>query len=328
MPKKVRQLIILSVLALLLGFLIHVGVGSSSWISPISILLEVLKGPQDGSAVVWLFRLPRAVQCILTGAILGCTGSVFQSLFRNPLAEPYIVGTASGAAIGGAIVTALGLNALAFGFAMPIAGFFTGLGSLWIVIRLATRRGAIETPSLLLAGVVCGTLLSALLSLIILASGKDQGVVLRWMLGSESEAFWSSNALLLIALMVGFPLLYRRAKWLNAISIGEESARSVGVNLTQTRNLVLGIGTAMTAVLVGIVGIIGFVGLVAPHIARRSVGPDLRWSMPCSAIFGALIVLFADLLAQRGAQGAGYPVGIVTALLGAPVLLILLKNQR
>lgn len=317
-----------SVLALFIGFLVHVGIGSSTWISPAAILSEVLKGPSEGSAVVWLFRLPRATQCILTGAILGCTGSVFQSLFRNQLAEPYIVGTASGAAVGGAIVTAFGLNNLAFGFAMPVAGFFTGLGSLWLVIRLATRRGAIETPSLLLAGVVCGTLLSALLSLIILASGKDQGVVLRWMLGSESEAFWASNGLLLFAFVIGFPMLYQKSKALNALSIGEESARSIGVNLNQTRNLVLGVGTAMTAVLVGIVGIIGFVGLVAPHISRRLVGADLRWSMPCASIFGALIVLFADLLAQRGAQGAGYPVGIVTALLGAPVLLILLKNQR
>lgn len=328
MPKKVRLLLTYSAVLLLIGFLVHVGIGSSSWIAPVEILREIFKGPSDGSAVVWLFRLPRAVQCILTGTILGTTGVAFQSLFRNPLAEPYIVGTASGAAVGGAIVTAFGLNGLAFGFAMPVAGFFTGLGSLWVVMRLASRRGVIETPTLLLAGVVCGTLLSALLSLIILASGKDQGVVLRWMLGSESEAFWSSIGLLTGVLLIGFPVLYRKARVLNALSIGEESARSMGVNLQQTRNLVLGIGTAMTAVLVGTVGIIGFVGLVAPHIARRVVGADLRWSMPCAAIFGALIVLFADLLAQRGAQGAGYPVGIVTALLGAPVLLILLKNQR
>ena len=139
---------------LLLGFLAHVGLGSSNSISVSEFITEVLKGPQEGSVIVWQFRIPRAIQCVLTGAILGTTGSVFQSLFRNPLAEPYIVGTASGAAVGGALVTAFGLSTFAFGLAMPVAGFFSGLLSLWVVMRLATRRGTLETPTLLLAGVV------------------------------------------------------------------------------------------------------------------------------------------------------------------------------
>jgi iron complex transport system permease protein len=147
------------------------------------------------------------------------------------------------------------------------------------------------------------------------------------MLGSESEAFWSTIAVLTITFVSGFVLLYRLSRKLNALSLGEETARTVGVDLVRTRNSVLGIGTAMTAVLVGAVGIIGFVGLVAPHIARKLGGVDLRVSLPLSSLFGSLIVLFADAIAQRGGQGAGYPVGIVTAIIGAPVLLWLLKDK-
>jgi iron complex transport system permease protein len=327
MTNKGRNLMLGSGILLLLGFLAHVGLGSSNSISVSELITELLKGPQEGSVIVWQFRIPRAIQCVLTGAILGTTGSVFQSLFRNPLAEPYIVGTASGAAVGGALVTAFGYSAFAFGLAMPVAGFFSGLLSLWVVMRLATRRGTLETPTLLLAGVVAATLLSSLLSLIILASGRDQGIVLRWMLGSESEAFWSTIAALTITFVLGFVLLYRLSRKLNALSLGEETARTVGVDLVRTRNSVLGIGTAMTAVLVGAVGIIGFVGLVAPHIARKLGGVDLRVSLPLSSLFGSLIVLFADAIAQRGGQGAGYPVGIVTAMIGAPVLLWLLKDK-
>ena len=330
MTKAAQSILACAFALLFLSFLVHVGVGSSAWYSPWEVLQEILKGDQGQSgvnSVVWSLRLPRAVQCVLTGAILGTSGIAFQALFRNPLAEPYIVGSSSGAAVGGALVYVLGWSGALFGLAMPLAGFVTGLLALMLVLGLATRRGVVETPTLLLAGVVISTMLASVLSLVILAGGEIQVMVLRWMMGSEAEAFWPAIGLMAVTFAVGFPWLWRLSRRLNALSVGEETAASVGVDPLRTRNLVLVLVTAMVSVTVGAVGIIGFVGLVAPHIARRLVGVDLRRALPLSALVGAMLLLLSDAIAQRGVHGTEIPVGIVTAVLGAPTLLVLIRKR-
>ena len=330
MQKSSRNVLVGAFCILVLGFLLHIGIGSSSWFTPWDVAIEILRGNRGDNEVnniVWSFRLPRAIQGVLVGAILGVSGASLQTLFRNPLAEPYIVGTSSGAAVGAAIVSMLGFGMAFFGLAMPIAGFVTGMLALSLVTALAKKRGVVETPTLLLAGVVMSTMLSAILSFLILFAGQDQRVVLRWLLGSLSEGFPLPIAIMAITFIIGFTVLYRTSPRLNVLSIGEDAAQALGVDPHRTRRLVLICVTAMISVTVGPVGIIGFVGLVAPHMARKLVGVDLRASLPLSAVTGALLLLFADAIAQRGAQGAGYPVGIVTSILGAPVLLLLLKRR-
>jgi iron complex transport system permease protein len=331
MQKSARIVIAVSFCILIVAFLVHVGIGSTIWYKPWEIAKEIFRGnvrDTVANQVIWVLRLPRAIQACLVGAILGISGSALQTLFRNQLAEPYIVGASSGAAIGAALVYVTGWGATLLGMmAMPLAGFVSGLLTLGLVMSLAKRRGVVETPTMLLAGVVVATMLSSLLSFILLFAGEDQRMVLRWLLGSLSEAFWPHIWLMAGIFAISFVVIFRSAQRLNALSLGEEAAFSLGANPVATRRIVLICVTAMTSVTVGAVGIIGFVGLVAPHIARRLVGVDLRASLPLSAILGSLLLLLADAIAQRGAQGAGFPVGIVTSLLGAPVLLILLKKR-
>ncbi|MBI1757154.1 MAG: iron ABC transporter permease [Fimbriimonas ginsengisoli] len=319
-------------IAALVGLVLHVGLGSSVWLSPADIFRELVRGPggTGDNLIVWQLRLPRAIACLLVGGILGAVGSSFQALFRNPLADPFVVGVSSGAGVGGALALVFGLDA-AFGalgsLAMPAAGFLTGLASLALVFALASRHGAIEVGSLLLAGVVTGSLLAAILSLVLLLAGQDTNQVLRWLMGSMHPMFWDRVALLLGAFVIGSAALLAQSKQLNALAVGEDTARRLGVDSTRLRNAILLAGTAMVAVCVGAVGIVGFLGLVAPHIARRLVGVDWRWSLLGSLLTGSVLLLAADALAQRVLSGGEMPVGVVTALLGSPFLLVLLRRS-
>jgi iron complex transport system permease protein len=265
---------------------------------------------------------------LLVGGILGSVGAAFQALFRNPLAEPYVVGVSSGAAVGGCIALVAGFAGALGGMAGLCLAFAGGLGSLLLVVALARRRGIINIPSLLLAGVVVGSLLAAVLVLVLLAAGQDTNQVLRWLLGSMTPMFWPRILILLVTLVLGLAVLMRETRRLNAFSVSEASAQRLGVNTFRLRNLVLVTGTAMAAVAVGTVGIIGFLGLVAPHIARRTLGIDLRHSLLGSALIGSALLLGADLLAQRVLPGIELPVGAVSAALGAPTLLILLRSRE
>ena len=323
--------------ALLLAFLLHVGIGSRYWYLPWDIAREILRGPMaeptSDNAIVWSIRLPRAVEALTVGAILGLVGSAFQAQLRNPLADPYIVGVSSGAAIGGVLVQVFGLATAAFGLGLPLAGFATGMATLALVTALARRRGLVDVTTLLLAGVAVGTLLSAVTSLVLLAAGKDTNVVLSWLLGSLGHASWSHNALLAVFTVSGGALLVSQSRRLNAFAVGEDTASRLGVDVPRLRTVVLTTGTAMTAAAVGAVGIIGFLGLAAPHLSRRLLGVDWRYSLMGAGLLGGLLLLLADLIAQRGMSiltntpGMDIPVGIVTAILGAPSLLILMRRK-
>jgi len=328
-------LVFLAVLVLLL-FLVHVNVGTTVWYTPWAILGQILQGPGDSPAsrIIWQLRLPRACECLLVGAILGMVGSAFQAQFRNPLADPYIVGVSSGAAVGGVLALVLGFAEALGGLALPLSGFVCGMLSLGLVLSVSRRRGVIDVTGLLLAGVVIGSLLSSVLSLTLLAAGQDTNIVLGWLLGSMSEAFWNRVAILAVTLVFGTFLLMRQSRRMNALALGEREAMRLGVDAGRLRTVVLTVGTGMTAAAVGTVGIVSFLGLVAPHIARRIVGVDWRWSLPAAGLVGSAIMLAADLIAQRGLsalthrEGFEVPVGIVTAVLGAPTLLVLIRRER
>lgn len=323
----------------LAALVLHIAIGSGNSgqpflfrMSPFEVIRHLLSGPggveDPHHFIVWQLRLPRALACLLVGGLLGSVGSAFQALFRNPLAEPYIVGVSSGSAAGGALALVLGLGGWASGLGVMAFAFLGGAGSLALVLALAGRRGRTDVQTLLLAGVVIGAMLASVLSLILYAAGMDSNQILRWMLGSTTPMHWNRVAVLAGVLLIGLTVLIPQGKRLNALAVSDETAQRLGVDIRKLKATVLAIGTGMTAAAVGSVGIIGFLGLVAPHIARRVLGVDWRLSMAGAGAVGATLLLFADVLAQRLLPGGEIPVGVVTAILGAPFLLALMRRQE
>lgn len=318
--------------AVTLAFLLlYVAFGGSIGIPISDTLREILRGPQHTrelgfNTILWQIRLPVGLACVLVGGALGIVGSAFQALFKNPLADPFIVGVASGAAVGGVAALVFGISVLGT-LTLPVAGFVTGLGSLALVLFLSRRRGLVDVASLLLAGTVTGSLLAAVQTLLLILAGRDTNQVLQWLLGNMSTTTWDQVALMTFALVVGGSLLVMQGRRLNVLAIGEDSAQRLGINVRSLRYVILVTGTAMVAVCVGSVGIIGFLGLAAPHIARRLVGVDWRWSLFGSMFTGSALLLLANFIVQMLTPTGELPVGVVTALLGAPFLLVLLRKD-
>lgn len=317
-------------LAVVLLFL-HIALGGSV---PLGLgdLFHALTHPvysvDDRAALIfWQIRLPRALGGLLVGGVLGAVGAAFQAYFRNPLAEPYVIGVSSGAALGGTLALILGLGSVLFGAALPVFGCIGGLGALGLVLAVSGSRKGASRETLLISGVVIGAVLSALMSLCLILGGQDTNMVLQWLLGSLAWLTWPRVVLLTAAAML-IPLVYSQSRALNAVAGGESMAEKLGVDRTQVQLRVLIAGTAAASIVVGAAGIIPFIGLLAPHCVRLWTGPDVRKSIPISAAVGASLLLLADILAQKIRPGVELPVGAVTALLGAPLLLILLRSNR
>ena len=333
-PARILLLLLAAVLA---AVVFHVTPSGYNDLTLREILGAIFQGPAGGLSeraerinfIVWDLRMPRVGLCLLVGGLLGAVGSAFQALLRNPLADPFVLGVSGGAAVGGAAAVVMGLGTLV----VAGSGFVGGMLALALVYALSSRRGAIDVDRLILAGTVTGTLLSSLVTLLLLAGGQDTNTVMRWLFGDMSVANWTIDLFLLVALAIGFPLLVVQSRRLNAMALGGDAARRLGVDPVALTRLVLLAGGFMTAATVGTVGIVGFLGLVAPHVARRLLGVDWRWSLPGSLLVGGLLLVLADLVAQRGLPsllgrtGLELPVGAVTSLLGAPALLALLKKR-
>jgi iron complex transport system permease protein len=315
----------------LLLLALHVAIGGSMPLSLPEILRQLTLGPggsDPASVVVWEIRLPRSASAAAIGALLALVGAAFQALFRNPLAEPYIVGVSSGAALGGTAFILLGVSGLAGGLMLTLGGFLGGMAALALVLALAGLRKGAPIERLLVAGVVIGSMLSAVTSLLLILGGRDTNEVLRWLLGSVTPATWPKAGLTFLALALCGAGLYAQSRRLDAMAISEEAASRVGLRVSRLRGLVLTLGSAGTAAAVGSAGVIPFLGLVAPHIVRPFTGESMKRLMPASALMGASLLLASDLLAQRIRLGTELPVGAVTAVLGAPILLLLLGGSR
>ncbi len=316
---------------LLLGLVLHLTVGGSLGFDLAELLRALLAGPSGDTpwtAVLWEIRLPRALSCLGVGAILGAAGCAFQLLFRNPLAEPFVVGVSGGAAVGGTLVVSLGLTGLALELGVVAAACVGAVLALGLVLASSWRRAGFHSEQVLIGGVVIGTLLMSLMTLVLLARGHDSSSVLRWMLGSIPPVFWSRTAVLWVVAVVGVGLLMRDSRQLNALSLGSATAQSLGVHPERISRRVLVTGSLMTGVAVGVSGIIGFLGMIVPNIVRHWVGPDARHVLPMSAALAGAVLLVADLLAQQLVPGQEMPVGAITAVLGAPGLLWLLRRAR
>jgi iron complex transport system permease protein len=326
--------------ALGLGALVVVlvaGVAAGSVVVPpgdtLAILAHRLFGVDLGTTwtaaqetIVWELRLPRVLMAATVGVGLAVAGATFQGVLRNPLADPYVLGTASGAALGAAIAVVLHVPGFVAEFGLLHGLAFAGaLGAVWLVYRFSRVGGHGQMTSLLLTGYAVGSLLAAALSMAMFVSGTGLRQIFAYLLGGFESASWVRFATALPLIVGASALIAIRARALNGFLLGEEAAAHLGIDVRRERAILLALASLATAAAVAVSGLIGFVGLVAPHVTRLVVGPNARLVVPLAALFGAVLMVAADLAARLLGN---IPVGVVTAVIGAPFFLAVLRRTR
>ena len=289
--------------------------------------LDVARTWSDAAeTIVMDLRLPRVLTAMVVGTGLAVAGATFQGLLRNPLADPYVLGTASGAALGAAIAVLIPVRAVILEFGLLHGLAFAGaLAAVYTVYRPSQTSGLAPMTSLLLTGYAVGSLLSAGLAMAMYLSGSALGQIFSFLLGGFDAASWVRLAGAAPIIVVGSLAIMLRSRSLNGLLLGEETAAHLGVDVGRERTILLGLASLITAAAVSVSGLIGFVGLVVPHVVRLVVGPSARLVLPLSALGGAILLTFADLAARMLGE---IPVGVVTAVIGAPFFLALLRRVR
>jgi len=325
----------LGVVALVVALVLGVGVGSVA-IDPgdtLGILahrflgLDIARTWSDATETIVVdLRLPRVLTAMLVGCALAVAGATFQGLLRNPLADPYVLGTASGAALGAAIAVLIPVRLviLEFGLVQGFA-FIGALGAITAVYKLSRIGGLSPLTSLLLTGYAVGSLLAAGLAMAMYLSGAALRQIFNYLLGSFDAATWPRFLATLPIILIASIAIMLRARSLNGLLLGEQTAAHLGIDVRRERAILLALASLVTAAAVAISGLIGFVGLVVPHVVRLVVGPSARLVLPLSAIGGAALLAYADIIAR---VAGGIPVGVVTAIIGAPFFLLILRRAR
>ncbi|MFF7366707.1 FecCD family ABC transporter permease [Streptomyces tricolor] len=286
--------------------------------------------PGTDDLIVWQLRVPRALSAALVGAGLGLVGTATQALVRNPLADPYLLGVSNGASLGAVAAIVLGVGAGgALGLGLSAAAFAGALATFALVWAIARRGSGFAPLRLVLTGVAIGQFLSGFTSYLVLRTGDEQQThsVLFWLMGSLSGATWPLLALPAAAVPAGLLWLQARARSLNALLMGDETAAGLGVDVTRLRRELFTVTSLLTGVLVAVSGAIAFVALMVPHACRLVVGGDHRRLLPVSALSGALLLVVVDIVCRVALDTQELPVGVVTSLLGAPALLYLLDRR-
>ncbi len=280
----------------------------------------------SAETIVLELRLPRVLTAAVVGAGLAVAGATFQGLLRNPLADPYVLGTASGAALGAAIAVLIPVRMALLDLGLlNVLAFAGGLAAVAVVYRLGRGGPLAPLTGLLLTGYAVGSLLAAGLAMTMYLSGANLRQIFAFLLGGLEGASWLRLAMTAPLVIGGSMAIMARARALNGLLLGEEAAAHLGIDVRRERGILLGLGTLVTAAAVAVSGLIGFIGLVAPHLVRLVVGPNARHVVPLSAILGAVLLVCADL----GARLLGeIPVGVVTAVIGAPFFLVLLRQAK
>lgn len=340
--KQNHRLLVLIALGviLLLCLLLAAGLGAVS-ISPLSIIKMTLNKTAlfnftatwqpSAETILFQIRLPRIIAAALVGSALASAGVLFQGLLRNPMADPYIIGTSAGAAFGATIAMMLPISLafLSFGL-VPIAAFVGALAAVLLVYNLARVGGKTPVVSMLLAGFAVSAMLTAVMFFMVTLSGKPGLLqnVYSFLMGSVSVSGWS-KIIIVAPLIIGGVIAARFLAFrLNAFALGEEGAAYLGIDVERDKLIVLALGSLLTAAAVSISGLVGFVGLVVPHAVRLLFGPDHRLLLPAAALFGGAFVVLADLLARTMLSPTEIPLGILTAIIGAPFFIYLLRRTR
>ena len=285
--------------------------------------------PQTFSTILYQIRLPHAALVLLTGAALGGSGAAYQGLFRNPLADPYLIGVATGAGLGAVLAMSIQWPKNLLGlYTIPVAAFLGASLTLLIVYSLARVGNTLPTTTLILAGVAVSAFATSLTSLLMLRSNEELRRALGWLLGGSIMGGWAPVLAVLPYIVVGLGILIVSGHALNVLQFGEEQAQQIGLPAERVKTILLVAASLTTAAAVAFSGIIGFIGLIVPHVIRMLWGHDYRLLLPLSVIGGATALLLADLVARLLLAPQVLPVGIVTALVGAPFFLWVLRRAR
>ena len=281
--------------------------------------------PDTWETIVWQVRLPRIALAGIVGAALSMSGAAYQGLFRNPLADPYLIGVSAGAGLGAVVILVAGAGNIGM---LPIAAYVGGLGAVLAAYLAARRSGGVPLTTLILAGVAVSSLASALTAFLMIRSDPDLRPVLSWLLGGFASAQWMHVGLMIPYFLPCAALIFAYSRVMNVMQLDEEHARQLGVNVGRTKALLIAAASLATAAAVSFSGLIGFVGLIAPHVARMLWGVDYRSLLPLSMLLGAGFLILADMAARTAVSPAELPVGIVTAFCGAPFFLYLLRRRQ
>jgi len=281
------------------------------------------------SQIILNIRLPRIILAVLVGISLSVSGATMQGLFRNPMADPSIIGVSSGAAVGAVISIALGIYAYSL-IVLPLMAFLGGIIAAITVYFLSYVSGRNSLISLILGGLAISLFANAIISMIILASSEygEMSSILFWLAGGLESTRWDHVILLFPIVLLNLPILIFYSNKLNLLALSDDSAKSLGLNVNKTRLILLLSTTALTSMTVAISGIIAFVGIIIPHIVRLITGPDNRVVIPISALFGSLFLIFTDYLARTIFSPTEIRLGVITSLVGAPFFIYLLVSQR
>jgi iron complex transport system permease protein len=295
---------------------------------PIGRVVAALTGsgqvtPADRTIILEI-RLPRLLLGVIVGSGLSVAGLVFQALLRNPLAEPYILGISSGGTVGA--IFAMTFTAGSAIFSVPLASFAGSALVMGLVYSAAHRRGKLDTYTLLLAGVMIGAFFNALILLVVAVVNQELRSAFLWLMGNLSSASPASVAFVSVPVLLASFALYTQAKGFNLMATGEEVAMQLGINVTTLKKYAYLLASFITGMVVSVSGVVGFVGLIIPHICRMIFGPDHRLLFPASFLTGAVFMVLADLVARTALAPTEIPVGAVTAAIGAPLFIYLLRR--
>lgn len=304
---------------------------------PLRVVVDTLAARFSGSpadpaydVIVWEIRLPRTLLALVVGAGLAVAGTGIQTLVRNPLADPYLLGVSSGASVGATAVITTGVLAGAGLWALSLGALVGALLASLLVFGIAMLQGGLTPLRLVLTGTVLSAAFSSMASFLVFRSAEPQAAqsVLFWLLGSVSGATWSQLWLPCVAVVASLGLLLAASGWLDALAVGPDTAAALGVPVAGLRIGLFALLAVLVGVLVAVAGGIGFVGLVVPHLARMVVGPRHRVALPVAALAGAVFLVWVDVAARVAVRPTEIPLSVVTGLIGAPVFLVLLGRRR
>ena len=328
----------LLIVILLITIVLSIGIGSVV-IYPQDIFLSLItlipifdyQSDISESLIVIInqIRLPRIILAGIVGFSIALSGATFQSIFKNPLADPYLIGAASGSALGATIVLMIiGPVILIQISILPLASFLGGIVAVGITVMISFYSRSMSSNTLILSGIAVGALANALTSLIIISSNPDVRPLLSWLLGSFNTANWDKVLIIIPYVLISTILLFRYRRIMNIIQSSDSEAQLVGVEVNKTKYILIVISTLLTAISVSVSGIIGFVGLVAPHAVRLLWGYDYKYLIPCSALLGSIILILADTIGRTILYPQELPVGVITAFIGAPFFIFLIIKGR
>ncbi|RSK29479.1 iron ABC transporter permease [Bacillus sp. HMF5848] len=288
---------------------------------------------QAGSYVniIWSIRFPRVLMAMLIGAALALCGAIMQATVQNPLADPYILGISSGATLGAtfAVLIGFGTGTIFAQFSLAIGAFAGALIASFLVLTFSSIGGKMTSVKLVLMGMVINALFSAFSNFIIYIANNAEGIrtITFWGMGSLASARWSEIPLLTITILIGIIFLMIQSRNLNTMLLGDEAAVTLGINLSSYRKIYMVITAILTGISVASVGMVGFVGLIIPHLIRSVVGSDHRRLLPATILFGAIFLIWADIFARIIIPTVELPIGVVTAIIGAPMFMYMLIKK-